>query len=382
MATCFLFVEHLTGETCLSLRLDDQGRLDAPLEHRSFESLRALQINARTHVVLPTTLSSLHQVELPWLGERRARAALPYALEEQVAQPVTSLHVAFDQHHYDDNHYLVAVTDKAFLLDLMTRFDELDLSFDIITLDWFALDVNEIVVSQSGLLIHDKDFKGALTAELAGVYLAALTTPARVFVFNDSLDTLDNPAFTHAKGSVYEWLATRLFKTKVLNLCQGDCQHKTRQQTSARWYQMSGILVVLWFVGFLITHTILSHQLTNQLNDVDQKIAVIYREFFPQAQQVISPKFRIEQLLKGENDNQDAVLWQLLDKLALAVKPATITIEQMLYQNQVLSVSLTSSDFATLNGLELDLKKAGVNVTQAQASSQKQKVSATLELRL
>ena len=105
MATCFLFAQHFNDESCLSLRLNEQGQLDAPLERRTVDALKALQVKARTMVVLPTESSSLHQVELPWLAERKAREALPYALEEQVAQQLTSVHVAFDKPHYKNNQY-------------------------------------------------------------------------------------------------------------------------------------------------------------------------------------------------------------------------------------------------------------------------------------
>ena len=114
MATCFLFAQHFTDESCLSLRIDDLGQLEAPLERRSLDAIRALQVKANTIVVLPTDNSSLHYVELPWLGESKARAALPYALEEQVAQHVVTLHVAFDQQHYQNKQYLVVVIDKVF----------------------------------------------------------------------------------------------------------------------------------------------------------------------------------------------------------------------------------------------------------------------------
>ncbi len=105
VATCFIFTEVLNEDQCLCLRLDPNGQIDAPLALRSTSEVKALQMNARTIVVLPTQSSSLHEVELPLLGERKARAALPYALEEELAQNVTTLHFSFDQKHYKQNRY-------------------------------------------------------------------------------------------------------------------------------------------------------------------------------------------------------------------------------------------------------------------------------------
>ncbi len=367
MLTCFLFAQTLTEESCLSLRLDDQGKLDAPLETRTLDAVRELQVNCRTMVVLPTDTSSLHSLELPWLSDRKARAAIPYALEEHIAQSVSSVHVAFDQQYYQNNTYLVVVIDKAFLQNLILRLDEASIAFDAITLDWFALHVDEACVQDNRLLVNDVAFKGVLSGVLADNYLA-----------NRSGSNL----VTMSLGSFYEWVAKRLLNTHVLNLCQGELQHQTRDFSNKRWYQLSGALAGLWLVSYLIIHAVISHQLTNKMADLDQKIAVIYREFFPQAHQVISPRFRVEQLLKQGRGGQDHALWPLQDRLAEAMHPDELTINQFHYQNQTLSIILLANDFAALEGLQQRLQQAGVNVTQAQAASHEKHVLATLELRL
>lgn len=382
MATCFLFIHKLTETTCLSLRLDDQGQVDAPLEQRTFDAIKALQIAAQTIVVLACERSSLHRVELPWLSSQKARAALPYALEEQLAQRVATVHIAFDQQHYTNQHYLVAVLDKAYLVALMERLDDVGLDFDVITLDWFALRADEFCISETSMLIHDHEFQGALSAELAARYLIKRISQAPIFVFSESASLLKNPFFKHMDGSFYEWVAKRLIKTHPMNVCQGELQHSTSQQACTRWYQASAILAGISLGIFLLVQGIQSHQLTMINKDLDQKISVIYHEFFPQSTQVISPKFRVEQLLKSQGGSSDKTLWILLDKLADGIKEDSFAIDQFNYQNQILSVTFTSKDFAALEALQLRLKKAGVVVKQAQASLHDQHVLATLELRL
>jgi len=89
----------------------------------------------------------------------------------------------------------------------------------------------------------------------------------------------------------------------------------------------------------------------------------------------------VRQLLKDGQNGQDKALWQLESTLATAVTQGELTIEQLRYQHQILSVTLIAKDFAALDALQLRLQQAGVKVTQAQASSQDQHVTATLELR-
>ena len=382
MATCFLFTQNGTEDQYLSLRLNEQGQLDAPVERRSLDALKSLQEAARTIVVLPTELCSFHAVELPWLADRKARAAIPYALEEHVAQSVSNLHLAFDQKYYQNNQYLVAVIDKQLVLDLMARLDTLGIAFDGITLDWFALTAHEGCVSPTSLLIRDTLFQGALSAEPAALYLESHSNDLPVFVFNDSTPKLRHTSFAHCDESFYPWAAVRIWKAPLFNLCQGECQHSLSKTSNICWYQASVVMALVWLVSILVFNGVMLHRLNKDIRVLDEKTAVIYRTFFPDAKQMISPKFRVTQWLKTTNAGQDRALWPLLDSLGRALNNKQSTIEQFHYQDKTLSVKLTSDDFAALEGLQRRLQQAHLQVTQVEAVSHENRVHATLELRL
>lgn len=383
MATCFIFTQHFDEEQCLCLRLDEQGQVDAPLAVRSIHDTRVLQLDARTIVVVPSQSSSLHEVELPWLAERKARAAIPYALEEQLAQNVTTLHFSFDREHYKNNRYLVAVTDKQFLVDLMTKLEKLTINFDIITLDWFALKDHEVCVTEDGLLIRDSEFNGALNGELAAIYLATDEKKLQYLTFQDSTSVLNIKNSAHVDSLFLVWAAQRLVQFDPMNLCQAELTHDMRQTGIRHWYYGAAIIASVLLISVLFIDMLYLHSLTTRMTDVDKKIAVIYREFFPQAKQIVSPRFRITQFLTaGLSSNETASLWSLLDVLGHAFKGSSVTIEQLRFQNRVLSVTLVSDDFASLERFQQRLQQGKVKVRQAQASTQEQKVVATLELSL
>jgi general secretion pathway protein L len=383
VATCFIFTQHLNEEQCLCLLLDQQGQVEAPLALRPIHEARILQLDARTIMVVPAESSSLHEVELPLLGERKAREAIPYALEEQVAQNVTTLHFSFDNQHYQNNRYLVVVTDKQYLLDLFAKLDALELSFEIITLDWFALKENECCVTESGLLIRDNVFKGALNGDLAAIYLKNQEKQAQLFTFKDSNSLLSVTNATPIDALSCEWIAQRLLRSDLMNLCQGELQRDTRQHTVRYWYRGCAIMLGTLIGSILLINAFYLHSLKSKITDVDKKTAVIYRDFFPEAKQVISPRFRITQLLTSGLSNSDtSILWSLLDKLSHAYNGNLFTIEHFRFQNRVLSVTLVSNDFAALENLQQHLQKDKVNVAQSQASTRENKVIETLELSL
>lgn len=386
LANCFLFTEHLKEDGCLSLKLDHQGQVAAPLLHRSFSDIQALQADSRTYLVAPGQHFSLHKLELPWLAERKARAAIPFALEDKLAQNFDSLHFAFDRQHYQNGSYLIVVGDKAYLQALIATLDEQQINFDLLTLDWFALVPDEIAVMANSLLANDELFQGALSTDLAPFYLSKWSGERSIYSFSDSnKEQLDDSALLEQLKEIaepsYQWIAQRLLKNRPMNLCQGELQHGSANSKTRRLYQAAAAMSLLWLLSVLTVNGMKLFFLHRDIAAVDTQIASIYREFFPQAQQVISPKFRINQLLKSNQGANDLTFWTLLNNLAKNYNNS-LTIEQLRFQNQVVSLTVISKDFETLESLQTELRKNNIKVKQTQASSKDGRVIGTLELAL
>ena len=379
MDHCFLFTKHLDDSGCFCLKISQEGELIAPPAQRTFAEIKTLQKECNTLVVETTTSSSILELELPWLPERKARIAIPYALEDKVAQSLEELHFAFDKLRYQNNRYVIAVISKQRIQYLMHLLDEHDMEFDLITLDWFALSPQELCISESVLLINNDDFKGALSDELARSYIKKhpLNEP---HIFQDSEITVDN-SLPKDKDFSYTWIAQKILKTKPMNLCQGDMLHGN---ASAGWiqkgYQLAGLLCGIWLLSLLLVNALSLHFLNKKTESIDRQISAIYHEFFPEAKQVISPKFRISQLLGSNVSDTQTHFWFLLNQFAKVMNENQMTLEELRYQNKTLSVTLISSDFAGLEDIENKLKKLQLKVKQTQASTRDQHVVATLEL--
>jgi general secretion pathway protein L len=384
LATCLLFITHLDADGCLCILLNKAGEVDAPLQKRAASEIQALQIQARTILVVPTSMAGIHQLELPWLGNNKAREAIPYALEEQVAQPVSELHFAFDKAHYEKGRYLIVVIDKQLLTNWMGLLDELGIDFDHVTVDWFALHPGEILVSEHRVLIFQKQFKGALSPHLAQLYLNQTTEPCHGFLFDDSSPDVRSPQLTSMEGKFDAFIANRLHNAHSINICQGEFRHDTHRESSRRWYFVSAALFGLWLLCILGMNALSVYRLNTEQRIVNEQIAEIYHAFFPKAALVVSPKFRIEQVLKNDTSEQQGNFWYLLGQLAssIDVESKHVTIDSLHYQNQMLNGNLLCSDFASLEAFEHRLENAKLKVNQTQASSQDNHVVAILELRV
>lgn len=373
-----LFTKHLDHEGCFCLKLDADGAVIAPPAQRPFTEIQTLQNDCDTLVIEASTYSSLLNLELPWLPERKARIAIPYALEDKLAQPVDELHFAFDKTRYQNNSYLIAVMSKRRVRYIMQMLTENNIEFSAITLDWFALEPQELCVTESTLLVNMEDFKGALSGDLAESYLKKNHLLSPPLLFADSKIHVDEKT-TQSTETSFIWIAQRILKSKPMNLCQGEMQHGKKSDWVKKGYQIAGALFCLWLVSLIAINSINLYFLNKQTRQIDEQIAVIYREFFPDAKQVISPKFRIGELLKSNNAEGDR-FWYLLNQFSKVMNSKKFTLEQLRYQNRILSVTLVSSDFASLEKLENQLKKLPIKVKQTQASSREQQVVATMEL--
>ncbi len=308
------------------------------------------------------------------VGRSQSSCGIPYALEDKLAQPVEELHFAFDKAYYHNHHYLIAVMAKQRLQEIIQGLDEQQIDFDCLTLDWFALEPGEICVIGNTLLINEEHFKGALTGELAPAYIQDKTA----LCFQDSSNAPAKGIKIDEPSSL--WIARRLLKRKPLNLCQGAMQHGNKSDGIKQGLQLAVALCGFWLVSILIVNAWSLYSLNHKTKAMDERIAVIYKQFFPEAKQVISPKFRIENFLKGNSTNGQARFWFLLNRLAKAVKNSHVRINDLRYQNNTLLVTLTSTDFPNLERIENELKTLQLKVKQTQASTQNEQVVATLEL--
>lgn len=378
MDTVFLFTKHIDSNGCYCLKINSAGELNAPPAQLNFEEIQKLQRGSKTLVIEASTHASFFRLDLPWLPERKARAAIPFALEDKLAQSVEELHFAFDKTRYQNNYYLVTVINKHRIRYIMQLLTEYNIEFTAITLDWFALQPQELCINEATLLVNTDDFKGALSGELADNYLKNHPEQQPVY-FTDSQIPNELSLPQHQESS-YTWIAQRILKTPLMNLCQGDMQHGNKADFLKKRYQIAGALFGLWLISIIVVNAINLYLLTKRTQKIDEQIAVVYHEFFPNAKNVISPQFRISQLLKNSDTEEQNHFWFLLNQFAKTMNDERFTLEQLRYQNKLLSVTLATTDFASLEKLENELKKLQLKVKQTQASTREQQVVATLEL--
>lgn len=386
--TTFIFVSTIQDQGYLSMVLDENQQLVGQPEVIDFTTLHTQQEQypGKTTVVLSAQLAGLQHVTLPRLPNQKARLALPFALEDNLAQPLDSLHFAFDNHFHKEGQYLVAIIEKNIIESIIQQLHEHHIRFDTITLDWFALLPDEIACMPGYALVNHSTFQGALTYPLLPLSWNNLATCTQVYHFPDSGIKIDElpPHIPQqlATETCSTWIAKRLSNHPCINFCQERFLQKNNQHPIKKWYIYAGALAVCWvmsMVGLILVHWFTQQK---EIRHLDEKIAVVYHQFFPQAQQVINPRFRISQYLKATQNTTNDTFWNLLVKFSRVLHDKNIALTHLQWQNEILQIQCTTPDFMVLNQLEEQLKSAGLQVKQSQAATENESIHSTLELSL
>ena len=270
----------------------------------------------------------------------------------------------------------------------------MNVDYDLITVDWFALHPGEAWGGEQSVVMNTSHFQGAVSLDIWENYAKTETAHIDWQVFTDSPSRSQWSKVPRLSQNRYEWIAQRLEKAKPINLCQGALQHTTSQSQVARKYQWAGLLAAAWMVSFVSIHLGMSLQISHQTKNLDLQIAKIYREFFPGAQQIISPKLQIMQLLKKGQLGNNANFWSLIESVSIAFTqgasanaqtaaanmPAEIQAWQ--FQNQILTITCRCDTFAVLEKIEAFLQTKHVHVHQLSAATEDKNVVAKLELSL
>ncbi len=375
----YIFIDSLVAQSFSCVCLDKTGAVVTPLSFLTLTELKRMQQKTHTVVVLSTAEASLHQVPLALVNDKKVRQALPYALEDKLAAASAEMHFAFAKQFYTANKYLVVVISKAYLDALLSFLTANTLIVDVITIDFFAVSPNEFVfVGHGGIINKPDNFQGFLPGQLALDYLSKNEENTHLF----SLERSTLAANKRAKASLdvtHSWLAQRLQAVKPINLLQGIYSPAS---SSKKNYYLTLFSVLFFTAAWLVSTSVSIYKTNKKIRDTDSKIAQIYHHFFPNAAQVISPKFRVQQLLKSQGPTSKSTLWTLLAAFTKSVDLQHSTINEIQFAQQKLTVVFTSSSFDAIQVLQKKLQQERIIVKQAQVSSAEHTIKSTFELSL
>ena len=381
---------------------NDRGSLVSdPVAGTLAEASAAVE-GRRSTLVVPGNDVLLAEALVPGGSQARALQAIPFALEEQLADDVEKLHFALGSKDRDDN-YPVAIIDRSTMDTISEQCQEAGLRPTSIVPETLALPMLEAIdfdeVSWTALLDEDQavirlnGYKGFATdtsvasfmlegakgdlAEDASPLLTIHTTdPETNLVVPGGVDT--DLRDCESRLALY---AEGLASEPNINLLQGSYNPKTQfDKTWKPWRWTAALAAVL--VGTLFASKWFDYRaLKAEESYIDGEIATAFESALPGVR-MQRPRRQIQDALSGNGTGNVSNFTNQLAEIAasLSTQPQT-KVRTIGFRNGSFDLDLNTDAVPTMDALKSELSKRGaLELTLRSSNREKDTVRARVRI--
>ena len=361
---------------------DEQGKTTQGPERGPISQIDASQ-DCTVWVLVPGIDVLLTEAELPKLSQARLRKAVPFALEEQLADDVSNLHFALG--NAEEGKLLpVAVVSR---LKMEAWLDQINLllknpkcTISAMVPDTLALAFKPtawtVLVKGQSALVRSGEFNGFgcdienLPVLMASHLNSVDVKPKTIDCYGDNQLELDikvthKPLPTHTLNILVSQI-----KNTPLNLLQDEFQVRHQPEQTQQLFRYAGALALACILVITMADIFKISYLSSQEAQLEKQIAVVYKQIFPQSTSVVSPKKRIQRLLGTMHTSQSRTdFLSLVSEVSPIIqKNSKLTVREAIFSNNELQLRVEASDFSVLDQFTQQVKALGFTVTQSSAS--------------
>lgn len=317
-------------------------------------------------LVLPMEMASAFVVGLPTQKARLMHQALPYAVEEMLAEDVELFHLALGA-QLADGRYPVLVLRRAQLTGWLEELEDFGIKVAAIHMDADLLPRD----GEQLLVIGER-------ALLGGACDTRLAFPLAHW---PSLGALCAPE-TQPREEAEPYRLLAAGRAGAIDLAQGEFAPRTESRAWAAWRPLAalaGVSVVL----FLAFNLVQAWLLERSGDAYVESSHALYRQLFPEDKRIVNLKAQFAEHLSQGTRAQGGFI-SLLDQAssAIAEAQAALTVTNVDYSQTRgdLALQVRAKDFADLEKLRKRLVKAGLSVQLGSASREEGGVTARVVL--
>jgi general secretion pathway protein L len=328
-------------------------------------------------LVLPVEAVTVCVVQLPTTKARWLQKALPFAVEELLAEEVEQFHLSVGGQLADGRHRVYAVR-RAWLASWLALCDDnppqrIEVDADLLSGEGSQL----LCLGERWLLGGDGEARLALRGEDWPQLVGLCPSPRVAHVMVGQPAPLDVDV-VHELAQPLPWLAQQRGQC---NLAQGPFARHEPSGQWQRWKPLAALvalcLVLQW--GFNLAQGWYLQREGERYARASQEL---YRELFPGDSKLINLRAQFDQHLAEAESGGQSQLLSLLDQAAAAINQegARVQVQQLDFNAQRgnLALNLQASDFASLESLRARLQESGLAVDMGSASREENGVSARL----
>ncbi|SRR6056297_3618276 len=393
------------------LAVDSSGARRGEPGHGTLAEAAAAAADRRVHVLVPATEVLLTSADVPAKGARLLQA-LPFALEEQVAQDVDRLHFAAGERR-SNGRTPVAVVEREFLDTLLARLREAGMEPAGVFSE--AQGLARIPGTLSALIEDDRiilndgaSMELALEGLRPGDALAAIgvlddpdehagsadesaEVPRHVLMYSDPevaarhelefqalRQQLDSLEVKLLPDGALPRLAVTVAAGGGINLLQGRYAPRSATGSLLRPWRAAAALAAALIVLTLIGSGLRYAELRAEDERLRAEVVEAFRAAFPWVREVRDPRAQMNSELArlgqgGGTEQTPRQFLATLESLSAAMGQTSGTrIEAISYRDGVMDIRLTAPDVATLDRLRKLVDQGGRFTARIQSTDQQE----------
>lgn len=354
------------------------------VRHGPLAAAQALSSGRRLVVFVPGADVRLTRVKVPAKQLSKVLQAVPYALEDQVADDIDTLHFAIGSRDAEGLHP-VAIVSRARMNAWRSMLRAHGLQAELLVPDLLALPVPGADESWSALadgaqvLVRNAAWSGFnCAAEDLASYLAIAdpqrSHPLRLFVVGESLQDwsrLDWPLSLLPHPTRLGALVAHFKTETAINLLQGS--HAQVRDVQRLWqpWKLAAVLACAWVGVSAVGYVTETWQLGAELRGQDEANLRRFQQLFPDQTRVVDLEAQLDQQMKLLTGASGAGgPFPLLEALAqaLASNPG-LKLTGMQYREGSLFLSMTATDLQVLENLRNGFAKARGAALEVQSAN-------------
>ena len=350
------------------------GQLEGRIDQGHLSEAAAAGHGRVVNVVLSGSEAMLVQAQVPGRNRARVLAAVPYALEEGLADEVEDYHFAVSTAD-KENRYpvaLIAHQEMQRLLELLQDYNiqaqRVLVEPDLLPVEadaWvIAFDRDKVVVrlgAAQGFSIETDDLPMLLATTKDE------DKPERVVIYGDVpeeelLDQIDQQlegieTERRSGGSVLELLVAGLARNPA-NLLQGEYSRSKHIGKYVKPWRWSMALVATMLVVLGVSAGLEFQRLSAQAQELNAEIENVLRQTFPDVRKVVNARSQMKQRLnklKGTDSTEVDVI-ALLSESAKAISEASdAQLKSISYRKGKLDMELEAKELPILDQIQIQV---------------------------
>ena len=384
--------------------VNQQGELTSRITTGTLEDAAIVAEQHKVIVLIDSANVHLNHVKLPTSNRQRMMRAIPYALEEQLAEDIDDFHFVIGK--TDPNYGTpVAGIRKDTIENLLAVFEQAGISIDAIIPDaictpaapgqWSVLIYGDKALIQFDALIGTVIDTDNLPLLLQANFNKAENKPEKIVYFcleseehHLPLDEID--ASVEQITVAYNTHPLVVFcseyaRAKSLDLLQG--KYKPKRKNTGNWYRwrLAAALAAIWLLLFAVVSLYELNRLKTKNTELTLQIEDIYKKSFPGSKRIVNPRVQMEQKLnelRGNGGPQGSQFLALLtDSAAIISSQKDIKVQSIDFRNNRMDIGLSGTNLQSVETLNKQLNMSAKLKTEiTSATSEKNSVKGSIRL--